>query len=352
LLNDLHNLEEIDKGNMRRLLFEFPEQCQKAAKLGENLPLSKELLRDKDRLVICGLGGSAIGGDILKTLLSQRVKISISVNRNYGLPAWVNDKTLVFALSYSGNTEETLASYEEAVKRECSIVCISSGGRLNELAGKDGIPSVLVPSGMPPRTAIGYLFIPMLRALEKLTLIEEQNYEELIGVLEGIRDKCAPDVPVNENMARLISRELIGKIPLVYGVDGKTDVVAHRLKTQFNENSKVLAFWDVFPELNHNEVVAWGGEGRINLKAFYPLFIRDRKEGDKVKRRIEVTQSIIERQGLKYGEIWTEGESLLSRILSAIYIGDWISFYLAILQEVDPTPVRAIDFLKRELSKL
>jgi len=188
--------------------------------------------------------------------------------------------------------------------------------------------------------------------LEKIELIEGQDYEELISVLEDIRDRCAPDVPTDDNVAKLISEELVGKIPLIYGVDGKTDVVAHRLKTQFNENSKVLAFWDVFPELNHNEVVAWGGEGRIDLSIFYPIFIRDKEEGKRIKRRIEVTQSLIERQALKYREIWTEGKALLTRILSAIYVGDWISFYLAILQKVDPTPVRAIDFLKKELSKL
>jgi glucose/mannose-6-phosphate isomerase len=192
----------------------------------------------------------------------------------------------------------------------------------------------------------------MLKVLERLKWVEPQNYDELLQVLHDVRKRCHPKVPLSKNPAKSLAQELLGKIPLVYGVEGKTDVVAHRLKTQFNENSKILAFWDVFPELNHNEIVGWGEEGKIDLKRFYPIFIRDHGEGEKIKKRIEVTQSIIKKRKVKWTEIWTEGKNRLTRVLSAIYMGDWVSFYLAIAEEVDPTPVKMIDFLKKELSKV
>jgi len=351
-LDDLEKIKGIDKSNMRGLLFEFPFQCQEAVKLGENLVVSQKLFQNNDKLIICGLGGSAIGGDILKTLLHHQIKVPIFVNRNYHLPRLADEKTLIFIVSYSGNTEETIFSYKEAKRRNSAIISISSGGKLKELSEEDGIPSVIVPSGMPPRTALGYLFIPILRVLERAGWVKEQDYGELSRILQGIRDKCSPNVPVAANIAKTIASELVGRIPLIYGVDGKTDVVAHRLKTQFNENSKIIAFWDVFPELNHNEIVPWGGEGKVDLRKFYPVFIRDKGEEERIRKRIEITQSIIKERQAKWREIWTEGENLLTRILSAIYIGDWISFYLAIIEEVDPTPVKAIGFLKRELSRL
>jgi len=351
-LDDVKKMEKVDKSKMRKLLFEFASQCKEGVKLGENLPISEGLFQNKDKLMICGLGGSAIGGDVLRTLLSHQMKIPIFVNRNYDLPQLVDERTLVFVVSYSGNTEETIASYKEAKRRNSAIISVSSGGRLRKLSEEDGIPHITIPSGMPPRTALGYLFLPILRVLENIGWAPEQDYDELFRVLQDIRDRCAPDTPMSINLAKAIASELVDRIPLIYGVDGKTDVAAHRLKTQFNENSKVLAFWDVFPELNHNEVVPWGEEGKASFGQFYPIFIRDKGETERIKRRIEVTQSIIEKRGVKWREIWTEGENLLTRILSVIYIGDWISFYLAIIGGVDPTPVRAIDFLKKELSRL
>ncbi len=349
--DDLQKLEKTDRSKMWKLLFDFPLQCGQAMRLADILPLFPQTPRQLNKILVCGLGGSAIGGDILKTLLLQKLKIPILINRNYGLPRLVDEETLVFAVSYSGNTEETLSAYEECKKRKSFLISICSGGELRDLSKQDEVPCLTVPLGMPPRTTVGYLSIPMLRILERLKWIEPQNYDELLQVLGKIRKACHPEVPLSKNPAKSLAQELLGKIPLVYGVEGKTDVVAHRLKTQLNENSKVLAFWNVFPELNHNEIVGWGEEGKIDLKRFHPIFIRDHSEGEKIKKRIEVTQSIIKRKKLKWAEIWTEGKNKLTRVLSAIYMGDWVSFYLALAQEVDPTPVKMIDFLKEELSK-
>jgi len=354
VLDNLKEMQKIDQGNMRKLLMEFPSQCQRAIQLGEELAIPERFFQKSDQIVVCGLGGSAIGGDILKTLLSQKLEIPILVNRSYTLPQLVNEKTLTFIISYSGNTEETLSAYKETLRRGSLLIAICSGGKLKELSEKDKVPYLVVPPGMPPRTTVGYLFIPLLKILEKLKWIdrEEQDYDELLKTLNNIRDKYMPEISLNENPAKILSQKLVGKIPLIYGVEGKTDVIAHRLKTQFNENSKSPAFWDVFPELNHNEIVAWGKEGKIDFKQFYPLFIRDKEEGKRIKKRIEVTQSIITERKVEWEEIWTEGKSHLTRILSAIYKGDWLSFYLAILQGIDPTPVKMIDLLKKELGKI
>ncbi|MCD6317726.1 bifunctional phosphoglucose/phosphomannose isomerase [Candidatus Aerophobetes bacterium] len=350
-MDNLKEIAKVDKEKMRDILISFPSQCRQAVKIGEKTKLPPEYFSGIEKVIVCGMGGSGIGGEILKTLLLSLMKIPLFVNRDYNLPKFVNRKTLIFVISYSGNTEETLSIYEEAKKMGCYLIAITSGGKLKDLCGQDKIPLVTIPSGMPPRTSVGYLFLPMLKIMEKLISIETINYDELYQNLIQIKDRCSPSVSLQENLAKSIAYKLKGKIPIIYGVDGRTDVVAHRLKTQLNENSKILAFWDVFPELNHNEVVGWDGEDKTNLRIFYPIFIRDKDEPLRISKRIHVTQDLIKRQGVEYTEIWAEGESLLTKIFSSIYIGDWVSFYLAILRGIDPTPVKAIELLKKELSR-
>ncbi len=352
MLDDMNYIIKVDQYEMRNILQEFPDQCKEAIKIGEEVGISSHL-REKEvkKVLVCGLGGSAIGGEILKNLFSK-TKILFIINRDYHLPSSIDKETVTFIVSYSGNTEETISAFEEALKIGCPIFSISSGGKLQKLSEEYKVPHIKVPGGMPPRCAVGYLTLPMVRILEKILGENLFDYKELEKILSEISKSYLPDKKTAKNLAKQTANELLGKIPLIYGVNNLTDVVAHRLKTQFNENSKVFAFWDVVPELNHNEVVPWLGEGKVDLKIFYPIFIRDREEGKKISRRMEVTQELIKKNKIGYSEIWTEGKCILSRIFSSIYIGDWISFYLAILQEVDPTPVRAIDFLKKELSKV
>jgi len=285
-----------------------------------------------NRVVICGLGGSAIGGDILRTLFCK-VKTTIHVNRNYFLPSFVNEKTVVLATSYSGNTEETISSFKQALQKGCLIFAISSGGELEKLSKQKGIHHLKVPGGMPPRCAVGYLTIPMIKLLEKILRVKLFNYKELVDVLGKLSERYHPEIKTENNFTKQMALKLKGKI------------------TQFNENSKILASWNTFPEMNHNEVVPWSGEGEIDLNLFYPIFLRDKAELRRISKRIEITQDLIKEKGVEYSEIWTEGECLLSRIFSLIYTGDWISFYLAISQSVDPTPIKFIELLKNELKK-
>jgi len=351
MLDNLDYIKEIDKYNMREILERFPEQCEQAVKIGEGVNFI-DLLKKKnfDKVVVCGLGGSAIGGDILKTLFSNE-NILIKVNRDYHLPSFVNERTLVFAVSYSGNTEETISSFKEAISSGCFVVSISSGGELRNLSDKNGVPFIKVPSGMPPRCAVGFLSIPMIVIVEKIVRKDSFDYKELVEVISVLRNRYLPEKKTEENFAKSIALKLKSKVPLIYGTSRLTDVVARRFKTQFNENSKVIASWDVFPEMNHNEIVPFSREGEIDLNIFYSLFIRDKGESERIAKRIQITQSLFSRKGINYSEIWTEGKSFITRIFSSIYTGDWISFYLAMVQATDPTPITFIDLLKNELKK-
>ena len=352
MLDDPGYIKDIDKSRMREILKKFPEQCKKAIKMGKEFEVISSIRGRKiNKVIVCGLGGSAIGGDILKTLFFDK-KILIEVNRDYYLPPFVDDETLILAVSYSGNTEETISSFKQALKINCPAVSITSGGILENLSQEKGIPLIKVPSGFPPRCAVGFLSIPVIVLLEKILNTDSLNYGELVEVVSNLRERYLPERKTGDNPAKLAALKLKGKIPLIYGVNRLTDVVARRLKTQFNENSKVLASWDVLPEMNHNEIVPFSGEGKINLNLFHPIFIRDKNEGEKITRRIQITQNLLGKKGIEYSEIWTEGKSILSRIFSSIYTGDWISFYLAIVQGVDPTPITFIDLLKNELKKI
>ena len=352
MLDNVAGIAEVDKFNMREILQGFPEQCEKAVRMGGEIDIPSSLGREKvKKVLVCGLGGSAIGGDILRTLFSA-AEITVMINRNYSLPSFIDEKTLIFAVSYSGNTEETISSFNQALKKGYFLFSITSGGELQRLSEENGIPYLKVPSGMPPRCAVGYLSLPMIILLERILRVELFDYQELIDTLHNLRERYFLQRETKDNLAKLAAIKLKGKMPLIYGVDGLTDVVAHRLKTQFNENSKVLASWNVFPEMNHNEVVPWSGEGEMGLEIFHPIFIRDRGEERRITHRIKVTQELIKRKGVEYSEIWTEGKSLISRVFSSIYTGDWVSFYLAILQGIDPTPIKFIDLLKGELKKL
>jgi len=351
MLDDLNSIANIDKSNMRDILKSFPRQCKEAVEIGKKIDVPSFIKRKQVRKVcVCGLGGSAIGGDILSTLFSDE-KIIVAVNRNYHLPSFVDEETIVFAVSYSGNTEETISSFNEASNKGYPVISISSGGKLQRLSEEKSIFHIKIPSGMPPRCAVGFLSIPVIILLEKILKREYFNYQELVEVVSDVCIRYKPDVKTSDNLAKRVAASLKGKIPLIYGTDRVTDVVARRLKTQFNENSKVLASWDVFPEMNHNEIVPFSGEGEINLNAFYPIFIRDKGEDARITRRIRITQDLVRKKEIEYSEIWTDGLSPVTKIFSSIYIGDWISFYLAILQGVDPTPVTFIDLLKNELKK-
>ena len=338
---------KVDKSNMLAILLDFHKQCKDAVERAGALKLPSGYARVK-RIVVAGLGGSAIGGDLLFTYLAGELSIPLCVSRDYQLPAFVDKETLLFAVSYSGNTEETLSAYNEAVSRSAKIVGITSGGELKKRCKEMKIPVVLVPGGMPPRTALGYLFFPMLVIVRKLKLVTDKSGEigETLTLLEELSQRyhSLPDNP-----ATALAKKLYGRIPIIYG-SRNTSAVALRWRTQINENSKTLAFHHLFPELNHNEIVGWEGLPQITQN-FRVVILRDKGESERVKRRIEITKSLIGNVPSGIDEIASTGESLLARLFSLIYLGDFVSFYLAVMNSVDPTPVERIDTLKKELAR-
>ncbi len=350
-LDDLKKIERIDASNMKGLIEEFPQQCKEAVKIGRNFKISSRY-SDIDKILILGMGGSAIGGDLLISYLFKDLHIPLTVNRNYEIPEFVNEKTLVFVISYSGNTEETLTAYAHAKEKQAKVVGLTSGGKLKEYCAQDKHPVLVVPAGFPPRAALGYLFFPLFLILVHLGLVEDQDeaIEETIKILETFSHKLHFAMPFKENKAKQIAQSLYNKVPLIYS-SLTFEPVALRWKEQFNENSKVFALWNVFPELNHNEIVGWEFLENI-LKDFALVLIRDEFDLSRIKARMEITKSLIKGKVGEITEVWTEGKSLLARLFTAIYLGDFVSYYLALLNCVDPTSIKMIDLLKCKLAKI
>jgi len=277
--------------------------------------------------------------------------VPIEVCREYQLPAYADGKTLVFVASYSGDTEEALSAFLDALKRNCMVFCFSSGGALLEYAEKLKVPYLRVPSGLAPRVGLPYMFVPLLLCMEKAGLVSNVSEElvEAFGVLEKIIEENSWEKPIKGNFAKALALNLDQTVPIVYGF-GVYRGVAERFKQQFNENSKIPAKWEVFSELNHNDIVGWEN-AKERGGYFTTIFIRDKNEPVEIKSRIDVTIEIMSKTGLKMFEVEAQGRSELAKMLSVICIGDLVSIYLAVLHKVDPTPVKIISYLKGTLEK-
>lgn len=351
VLDDVKEIKKIDKSNMLNLLLGFPMQCRHAFRIGESFSVPKSY-RGFNNIVFSGLGGSAIGADLIRSYVVDEIEIPIFVNRDYTVPSFVGKDTLFFACSYSGDTEETLASYEKAKKKGAKIVAISSGGKLEAAAKKDKIPFISIPKGYPPRTALGYAFFPWLVVLSKFGLIRDKkkDIEEAISVMEDLRDRVLdPKIKASKNSAKRLASGLYGKFVIIYSAGRYLDAIITRWRGQLAENSKTLASTHVFPEMNHNETVGWENPKGL-LKDFVVVVLRDEGEHPRVAKRIDITKSIIRKKS-RVIEIKSKGKRLLSRMFYLIYMGDFISYYLAILNGIDPTPVDVVTYLKKELSK-
>jgi glucose/mannose-6-phosphate isomerase len=347
-LDDVEKISAVDKSGMLNFSVNAAKHYREAAQIAEKIRVDYP---KPDNIIVAGLGGSAIGGDLFKDWAKNQLKVPIEVSREYKLPAYANKKTLVFISSYSGDTEETLSSFLDALKRKCMIYCISSGGALLKYAKKLKIPYLQVSSGMPPRAALPYMLLPLLVYMEKAGLVKglKEDLTETFSLLEKISEENAPEKPTNDNFAKNTAQNIGESAPAVYGF-GVYRSVAQRFKQQFNENSKSAAKWEYFPELNHNEVVGWEGRGE-QCKWFSVIFIRDIDEPVEIESRIETTKQIMERVGLIMFDLEAQGKSLLAKMLSTIVVGDFISVYLAILHGVDPTPVRTVNILKDTLKQ-
>ena len=349
ILNDLQNMKKIDKGGMLSFCVELPNYCEDALKLADTVDIDYS---KPETIGVAGMGGSAIGGELLKDWARGKLKIPVEVYRNYSLPAHLNENTLLFLISYSGETEETLSMFSDAIKKNCMIVCITSGGKLSEFAGKLGIPCLHIPSGIPPRAALPYLFIPQLILLEKMSVVSDVTSEisETLNVLEKLVEKNHPKVNVNQNISKDLALKIDQTSPVIYGF-GPYRAVAQRYKQQFNENSKIPARWEIFPEIGHNEIEAWEKPDEL-AKCFSTIFLRDESEPRRISERINVSKELILKRTSQVFELWSTGKSRLAKMLYTVSIGDFASVYLAILRGVDPSPVRSITLLKKRISRI
>ena len=350
-LDDKHFIGDGDPEGMMETLSGLPDQCEVALKLGQAAPLPN-LPGDLRQVVLAGLGGSAIGGDLVRVVVAQQAQVPFAVCRDYTLPAYVDKQTLVFLTSYSGNTEETLSAYRLAGERGASRVAVTTGGKLAELAGNDGVTVIQVPKGLPPRSAIGYLFLPALVLLERLGVIgHQEGYDELLAVLRSHREEFDPASPRPRNRAKDLALRLHGKIPIIYGATNTTEVVATRWKGQLNENAKCLAYWNVYPELNHNELVGFEAPPEL-LRSLFLIQLRDTTDNPRVQARMEIIKKLLADRLGGLAEFSGEGKSLLARLFSLIYLGDFTSVYLALVYGINPKPVQVIDYLKQELARI
>ncbi len=349
-LNNFEGLCRLDSTGMMAALEGLSAQCNQAVcNILKNVELPN--IEAISNIVVTGLGGSAIGGDLLRVYAAGKISVPVIVNRDYVLPEFVGPDTLVFAVSYSGNTEETLSAYEEARSRGASVMAITTGGKLGEMALRDGVPLVKVPSGCAPRAATGYLFIPTLGILQRLGMLPDVTGEinSMISYIKELHKTIGPESPREENLSKQIAQKLYKKIPVIWGATGTTEVVAQRWKGQINENAKAPAYWNVFPELNHNEIVGFEYPLEI-LNKIHVIILRDKRDHPRVQKRIEITKGIIKDVVDGFTEVWASGEGDLARLFSLIYTGDYASLYLAALYGIDPGPVKVIDYLKWELS--
>jgi glucose/mannose-6-phosphate isomerase len=344
-------IQQHDPQGMRNLILNFPKQVEEAVTIGESAKV-KLNTKNIEHIVASGLGGSAIGGDLIRAYFADKCKVPVIVNRHYYFPEYVGKNSLVVISSYSGNTEETTASYKDALKRKAKIFCITSGGEVERMAKKYKHPCIKIPGGFPPRAALGYSFFPMLIALSKLGFIKDQRKEiqETISLLKTLSARYS-DHTSAENLALKLARTLYGKLPLIYSAADKFDTVNTRWRGQITENAKTLAFGHVFPELNHNEIVGWEVLKDL-MKQIHVVILRDKEDYKRIQLRMDVTKGIIGNLADGITEVHSEGKSLLTRMFSLLYLADWLSFYLAMLNGVDPSPVKKIDFLKEELGKV
>jgi glucose/mannose-6-phosphate isomerase len=337
-----------DNFNLFSVTADFPLQIEEAVIIGSNLEPSADL-KEIDKIIICGMGGSAIGGDLLRSYLLYECRIPIYVNRNYKLPAFANEKTLVVISSYSGNTEESLSSFDDAVQKGCKIVCSTSGGNLLVLAQTQNRLIIKVPKGYQPRCALAYSFFPLLMLLSKLGLIEDK-LNIIVRIIELTKRRSAELSFIDEskNNAIRIAKHLQGKIPVIYSSCDLLDIANLRWRCQIEENAKCLAYGNFLPEMNHNEIVGWEQNPDIT-KNFAVIALFDKDDNPRITKRMHITLDVIKANRGMQVEIDGEGETTLERIIDIIYLGDWVSFYLAIFYKVDPFPIEKINILKNKL---
>ncbi len=348
-LDDIKQIKKLDKSGLANFIADLPEQCLKAEQQSQKIILSKNY-QNTEKIVICGMGGSAIGGELIKDLTADQLKIPVIVNRDWNLPALVDQNTLVILVSYSGQTQETLSCAKKAIKKKAKIFIITGGGELAKLAKKEKISVLKFNYQAPPRASLGYLFIPILVILEKLKFISLKSWsiKSSLGQLKKFSQAFDLEVPTEKNIAKYLAYFVFDHLPIIIAPTKMTGV-ARRWKTQMAENSKNFAFFEISPEILHNSIES---QFPWRLKDELVFLILEESKGKRESRKaLKTFQKLLDKQNIRWESVPTFGTNLFIQTLSSVIMGDWLSFYLSMLNQTDPTPVNNINWLKKRLKK-
>lgn len=340
-------LRAADPSDMLGTVAALPEHCRAAydAAVALDLPSAEAITS----VTFCGMGGSAVAGDVLRSVFRDRLGIPVDVNRAHELPAYVEELALVVVSSYSGNTSETLSAFREARARGCRIMAVTSGGTLGAECAEAGLPIVAVPGGLQPRAALGHLGFAALGGLEAAGLLPPvgADVDETVQELATLAERLGPHEPTERNPAKALAARIGDKVPVIWGAEGIGAVAAMRWKTQLNENGKVPAFWSAMSELDHNEVVGWI---QSYGHSFSLIALRHDGEHEEIARRFPLSYEIVRASGVDNAEVRAAGRSTLARLMSLIIVGDFTSVYVGLRRGHDPTPVDVLVRLKADLA--
>lgn len=345
---DLSFIQSIDTQDMWGLLREFPAQWKDAMKLSKDIELSIDPSAIR-HICFVGMGGSALGADLMRAYCYHCCPYPIQVVRHYEIPGWVNEHTLVIGCSFSGKTEETLTALTTARERGAQLIGITSGGDLMLKAANENFDYVKIPSGMTPRAALGYIFIPLFYIFQQLGFLDEgeEALEETYRLMHQENQQFTNRI---DNEALDLANALQDTLPIVYSDATLMEPVNLRWREQFHESAKTLAYGNTLPEMTHNEIVGWDRiahlTGRLSL-----ILLVDDDDHERVKKRMSIVEEMVEDQTAFLHVLDTRGKSRLTRMFSLIQLADWTSFYLAMLGNIDPTPVTKIDLLKSKLAE-
>jgi glucose/mannose-6-phosphate isomerase len=342
-------LRRIDTSDMLGRVRELPRQVSMGRRVAAAIELEARH-RDVDAVLVLGMGGSAIGAELVAGVAGDRLRVPLVIHRDYGLPGWANQRTLVIAASHSGETVETLSAADEARRRGLPLVVASTGGRLGRDATGDGTPYLHYQAGGQPRAAVGFGMVLVHELLASAGLLADPDpYGPAVEALESVMERHGPAVETDANPAKQLAWGIFGRIPVIYGAGAMT-AVARRWKTQLNENTKSWATYEPMPEANHNAI-----EGSLNPRelsdALYVVQVREREEAPAIAERYQVVEELLGERATNRSIVWAEGPSPLARVLTAVAIGDLVSVYLAILYQTDPTPVTLLAMLKERLAR-
>ena len=327
---------------MNDYINDFTNHLSEAMEIGDTSNLKKSN-KKFNNILICGLGGSGIGGTIINDIVSPKANIPILSTKDYSIPNFVDENTLVIASSYSGNTEETIYALEKCQSRNTEICIITSGGKLKTIAEENNYNHIIIPEGHPPRAMFGYAFTELFYVLNHYGIIDDSfksDFSKSILLLDSEKEDI-------QNKAMELAKKMYKQTPIIYVAQG-FEGVAVRFRQQINENSKMLCWHHVVPEMNHNELLGW----RTNINDLAVVYFRNKSDFDRNKIRMDINRKVISKFTNNITEVWSKGDSQIENTLYHINLGDWVSWYLSEMNNVDAIEIDVINFLKGELAKV